>query len=334
MSSVVENIIKKYGALSIQRLGEASSLLVPVIPTGSLTLDLALGAGGVPKGRITELLGPNQSGKTSLCLHLVAQCQALGGQAAFVDSEHALDTTWAETCGVNVDNLWVSQPDYGEQALDIAAILVESEEFDLVILDSVAALLPKAELEGEIGDAHMALTARLMSQAMRKFAPRVKNSNTAVVFTNQLRKNIGVMFGPNETTTGGEALKYYASVRIDVRKRQDIKETAQTGKDPDIVGSTIKARVIKNKVAPPFKIAEFVIMFDTGIDLATDVINLALLENLIKKGGAGWYTIEIDGEEHKIQGMSNLRKELLQNKELFLGLENSVRKVYGLPIRR
>ena len=331
--TVVEEVIKKYGALSIQRLGDASSLLVPVIPTGSLTLDLALGTGGIPRGRITEILGPFQGGKSTLCQHLVAQCQSFGGKAAFIDSEHALDTTWAETCGVDIAELWMSQPDYGEQALDIAAMIVKSAEFDLVIVDSVAALLPKAELEGELGDSHMALTARLMSQAMRKFAPIVKSSNTAVVFTNQLRKNIGISWGNPEVTTGGEALKYYSSVRIDVRKRQDIKETAQTGKDPDIVGSTIKARVIKNKVAPPFKIAEFVIMFDTGIDLATDVINLALLNNLIQKGGAGWFTMEMNGEEKKIQGMNNLRKELMQEKELFLSVENSVRATYGLPVK-
>jgi len=268
---------------------------------------------------------------TSLCLHLVAQCQSLGSQAAFVDSEHALDTTWAETCGVDIDNLLISQPDYGEQALDIASMLVESGEVGLVVIDSVAALLPKAELEGEIGDAHMALTARLMSQTMRKYARIVNNSNTAVVFTNQLRKNIGVTWGNPEVTTGGEALKYYASVRIDVRKREDVKETSTT-KDPNIVGSTIKARVIKNKVAPPFKVAEFVIMFDTGIDLATDVINLALQDEIIKKSGA-WYTFDLGAGEQRLQGMNSLRKFLMQDKVAFLDLENKIRGNYGLPIK-
>jgi recombination protein RecA len=323
MTNVIQDIIKKYGERSIQKLGDASSMLVPVIPTGSLMLDIALGVGGFPRGRITELLGAFQSGKSTLCLHTIAQCQALGGQAAVVDSEHALDTSWAQTIGVNVKDLWVTQPDYGEQSLDIIEMLVSSGDFDLVVLDSVAALLPKAELEGEIGDSHMALTARLMSQAMRKLSPKIKSSDTAVIFTNQLRQNIGVMFGPNTVSSGGEALKYYASIRVETSKRTDIKEANEA------VGTTIKARVSKNKVAPPFKTAEFVIRFDSGIDFVNDVVTLALEAGFLEKTGAGWYTLG----EQKVQGLSNLREFLLKDKEGLRELENKVRTVYGLPIR-
>ncbi len=321
----LDAIIKKHGEDSVFVLGQASTLSVGAIPTGCLSLDCALGVGGVPRGRITEVYGHFQSGKTTLCQHIVAQCQQMGGQVAFIDVEHALDIEWAKRCGVDIDTLIVSQPQFGEQALDIAEMLVRSREIDLIVIDSVAALLPKAELEGELGDAHMALTARLMAQSMRRFAPAVDSSNTAVIFTNQLRKNIGAtMFSPAETTTGGEALKYFASVRLDMRKGGDLKV------GDEVVGHLVRITVRKNKVAPPYKAIEAEIYFDEGFSLTSELIKYGLELGIIEKGGA-WFTI---GDRPKVQGMDNLRRAIKADSALMQMLEDKVRLSFGLPLRR
>jgi recombination protein RecA len=297
------------------RLGEASHLVVETIPTGSLSVDLALGVGGIPRGRVTEIYGPESSGKTTLCQHIVAEAQRLGGVCAYIDMEHALDPAYAEKCGVQVENLYISQPDTGEQALEIAETLVRSGAVDVVVVDSVAALVPRAEIEGDMGDATMGMQARLMSQALRKLSGVIKQTNTAVVFTNQLRQKIGVMFGNPETTTGGMALKFYASVRLDVRRVESIKV------GQEVVGSRTRVRVVKNKVAPPFKVAEFDILYNEGISKAGDVLDLGVTLGVIEKRGS-FYTV---GEQRIGQGRENARQTLKDNPALMQDLDARVR---------
>src|SRR5512139_3791387 len=291
LETTLASITKKFGDGAIMRLGEATHLEIESIPTGSLALDLALGIGGVPRGRITEIYGPESSGKTTLCQHIVAEAQRRGGTCAYIDMEHALDPTYAARCGVNVENLYISQPDTGEQALEIADMLVHSGAMDVVVVDSVAALVPRAEIEGEMGDSHMGLQARLMSQALRKLSGAIKASNTSMIFTNQLRMKIGVMFGNPETTTGGNALKFYASVRLDVRRIEAIKQ------GPEVIGNRTRVTVKKNKVAPPFKVAEFDIMYNEGISTAGDLLDLGVEYDILSKRGAYYrFNEEIIGQ--------------------------------------
>ncbi|HET7088860.1 MAG TPA: recombinase RecA [Anaerolineae bacterium] len=280
LDQALGNILKRFGDGAIMRLGEATHMQVETIPTGSLALDLALGAGGIPRGRVTEIYGPEASGKTTLCQHIVAEAQKRGGIAAYIDMEHALDPTYAARCGVDIDNLYIAQPDTGEQALEIAESLVRSGAVDVIALDSVAALVPRAEIEGEMGDSHMGLQARLMSQALRKLSGAIKQSNTAMIFTNQLRMKIGVMFGNPETTTGGNALKFYATIRLDMRRTQSIKSGAE------IVGNRVKVRVTKNKIAPPFREAEFDIMYNEGISKTGDILDIGAAMEIVTKRGA------------------------------------------------
>jgi recombination protein RecA len=280
LDQALGTILKRFGDGAIMRLGEATHMQVETIPTGSLALDLALGAGGIPRGRVTEIYGPEASGKTTLCQHIVAEAQKRGGIAAYIDMEHALDPTYAARCGVDVDNLYIAQPDTGEQALEIAESLVRSGAVDVIALDSVAALVPRAEIEGEMGDSHMGLQARLMSQALRKLSGAIKQSNTAMIFTNQLRMKIGVMFGNPETTTGGNALKFYATIRLDMRRTQSIKTGAE------IVGNRVKVRVTKNKIAPPFREAEFDIMYNEGISKTGDILDIGAAMEIVTKRGA------------------------------------------------
>lgn len=298
------------------RLGEAHQLEVEAIPTGSLSLDIALGVGGIPRGRITEIYGPESSGKTTLCLHLAAEAQKLGGTVAFIDMEHALDPAYAAKLGVNTEALLVSQPDTGEQALEICETLVRSGAVDVVIVDSVAALVPRAEIEGDMGDASMGMQARLMSQALRKLSGAINQTKTAVIFTNQLRQKIGVMFGNPETTPGGLALKFYASVRLDVRRIQSIKV------GPEIVGNRTRVRVVKNKVAPPFRTAEFDIMYNEGISKEGDIIDLATAVEIITKRGAFFSY----GDVRLGQGRENAKEYLRQNPELSKEIESAVRQ--------
>jgi recombination protein RecA len=323
LETTLLNIKKRFGDGAIIRLGEATHLDVEAIPTGSISLDIALGIGGVPKGRVTEIYGPEASGKTTLCQHIVAEAQKVGGLAAFIDMEHALDPTYARMCGVDVDNLYISQPDTGEQALEIAEALIRSGAVDVVVIDSVAALVPRAEIEGDMGDAHMGLQARLMSQALRKLSGAIKQSNTSVIFTNQLRMKIGVLFGNPETTSGGRALKFYSSVRLDMRRVQSIKQAGE------IIGSRTKVRVVKNKVAPPFKVAEFDIMYNEGISWVGDVLDLATEMDLVEKRGS-YYSY---GETRLGQGRENAKEFLRSNPELTLEIENKVREMTGLPQR-
>ncbi|MCW5887964.1 MAG: recombinase RecA, partial [Anaerolineales bacterium] len=300
---------------SIMRLGETESMAVESIPTGSLSLDLALGVGGVPRGRVSEIYGPESSGKTTICQHIVAEVQKRGGTAAYVDMEHALDPNYAARCGVDVEKLLVSQPDTGEQALEIAEALVRSGAVDVVIVDSVAALVPRSEIEGDMGDATMGMQARLMSQALRKLSGVIRQTNTAVVFTNQLRQKIGVMFGNPETTTGGMALKFYASVRMDVRRIQSIKD------GQEIVGSRTRVRVVKNKVSAPFRTAEFDIMYNEGISKAGDLLDLASQMDIITKRGSHY----LYGEERLGQGRENAKAFLRENTNLASEIEGKVR---------
>src|SRR3989337_151672 len=280
LDKALGDITKRYGDGAIMRLGEAHQLAVEIIPTGSLSLDIALGVGGVPRGRITEVFGPESSGKTTICQHIVAEAQRMGGTCAYVDMEHALDPSYASRCGVQIDSLLISQPDTGEQALEITETLVRSGAIEVVVIDSVAALVPRAEIEGDMGDSPMGMQARLMSQALRKLSGAIKQTNTAVVFTNQLRQKIGVMFGNPETTTGGMALKFYASVRLDVRRIQSIKLGSE------VIGNRTRVRVVKNKVAPPFRTAEFDIMYNEGNSKAGDVLDLAAQMEIVSKRGA------------------------------------------------
>ncbi len=307
---------KRYGEGTIMRLGEAHHLTVDVIPTGSLSLDLALGVGGIPRGRVTEIYGPESSGKTTICQHIVAEAQRMGGICAFVDMEHALDPRYAAACGVDIDNLLISQPDTGEQALEIVETLVRSGAVDVIVIDSVAALVPRAEIEGDMGDAHMGLMARLMSQALRKLSGAIKQTNTAVIFTNQLRQKIGVMFGNPETTTGGQALKFYASVRLDVRRIQSIKVGSE------VIGNRTRVRVVKNKVAPPFQTAEFDIMYNEGISKVGDLIDLGTELDIITKRGS-FYSY---GDLRLAQGRENAKEFLRQNPDLMAEIEARIRQ--------
>ncbi len=321
LDSVLGQIEKQFGKGSIMKLGDESAKMnVETIPTGSIDLDIALGIGGIPKGRIVEIYGPESSGKTTVTLHMIAECQKRGGVAAFIDAEHALDPVYARNIGVNIDDLIVSQPDTGEQALEIVDALVRSGAIDIVVIDSVAALTPKAEITGEMVDSHMGLQARLMSQALRKLTAIINKSHCTVVFINQLRMKIGVMFGNPETTTGGNALKFYASVRLDVRKIDSIK------KDSDIIGNRTRVKVVKNKVAPPFKQAEFDIMYGVGISKEGSILDVAANADIIQKSGS-WYSY--DG--NKIgQGRENVKEYLTQNPEICNEIEQKVRLHYNL----
>ena len=316
LDKALGDIIKRYGEGSIMLMGDAKHLEVEAIPTGSLSLDIALGVGGIPRGRICEIYGPESSGKTTLCLHIVAEVQKLGGTAAFIDMEHALDPAYATRLGVNIDQLLVSQPDTGEQALEIAETLVRSGAVDLVVVDSVAALVPRSEIEGDMGDATMGMQARLMSQALRKLSGAIKQTNTAVIFTNQLRQKIGVMFGNPETTTGGLALKFYASVRLDIRRIQSIKMGAE------VIGNRARVRVVKNKVAPPFRTAEFDIMYNEGISKVGDILDLGTQLEIITKRGA-FYSY---GDIRLGQGRENSKEFLRQNSEICDEIEIAIRQ--------
>ena len=321
----IQVVMKKYGEDCIFRLDENRALFVSVIPTGSLNLDIALGVGGLPRGRITEVFGPELSGKTTLCLHVAANCQSLGGLVALVDSEHALDTAWAKRCGVKTSDLFVAQPQSGEQALDIVEKLLP--DFDLIIVDSVAALVPQAEIDGEMEDHQMGLQARLMSKAMRKLIGPVKLSNSCVVFTNQMRMKIGILFGSPETQPGGLALRFYSSVRLDMRRKEAIKE-----KD-EVLGNLVHVKVVKNRVAPPFREADFEIRYDEGISRVSELIDLGSRVGAIDKGGAGWYTLKGEGEPVKVQGAPVLRELLLKDPVACIRIENAIRSNYGLPLR-
>ena len=316
LDKAVGDIIKRYGDGSIMRLGEATAMTTEVIPTGSLSLDIALGVGGVPRGRITEIYGPESSGKTTICQHIVAEAQKLGGVAAFIDMEHALDPVYAARVGVDIDNLLVSQPDTGEQALEITETLVRSGAVDVVVIDSVAALVPRSEIEGDMGDPTMGVHARLMSQALRKLSGAINQTKTSVIFTNQLRQKIGVMFGNPETTTGGKALKFYASVRIDVRRIQSIKVGAE------VIGNRTKAKIVKNKVAAPFRIAEFDIMYNEGISKVGDLLDLAAQFEIVDKRGS-FYSY---GDVRLGQGRENSKEFLRENPDLALEIENFIRQ--------
>ncbi|XWX03740.1 recombinase RecA [Aggregatilineales bacterium SYSU G02658] len=322
MEATLADITKRFGDGTVVRLGDAKHMQVETIPSGSLGVDIAIGVGGIPRGRITEIYGPESSGKTTLCLHVIAEAQKRGGLAAFIDMENALDPTYAERIGVNLDTLFVSQPDTGEQALEICETLVRSGALDVVVVDSVAALVPRAEIEGEMGDSHVGLQARLMSQALRKLAGAVKQSNVALLFTNQLREKVGVMFGSPETTPGGRALKFYASVRIDIRRTESIKS------GEDVVGSRTKVKIKKNKVAPPFKECEFDIMFmEDGISKTGEILDLAVNLNIVEKRGAFFrYNEGLLG-----QGRENARQFLKENPAVALELEDLIRQHYGLP---
>jgi len=316
LDKALSDIIKRYGEGSIMRMGEAHHMTVEAIPTGSLSMDIALGVGGIPRARVTEIFGPESSGKTTICQHIVAEAQKLGGTAAYIDMEHALDPVYAARCGVNVENLLISQPDTGEQALEICETLVRSGAVDVVVVDSVAALVPRSEIEGDMGDATMGMQARLMSQALRKLSGAINQTKTAVVFTNQLRQKIGIMFGNPETTPGGLALKFYASVRLDVRRIQSIKVGAE------IVGIRARVRVVKNKVAPPFRTAEFDIMYNEGISKVGDVIDLATSLEIIAKRGAFFSY----GDIRLGQGRENAKEFLHENPELAAEIEHAVRQ--------
>ncbi len=323
LKSAITQIEKSYGKGSIIRLGDKGALLdIETIPTGSLALDLALGIGGVPRGRVIEIYGPEASGKTTLALSIAAQAQKLGGIATFVDVEHALDPIYADALGVDMDALYVSQPDTGEQALEIVDTLVRSTAVDLIIIDSVAALVPRAEIEGEMGDPQMGLQARLMSQALRKLTGAISKSKTCVVFVNQVRQKIGVMFGNPETTTGGKALKFYASLRLDIRRIASLKSGA------DVVGNRTRVKVVKNKLAPPFKQAEFDIIFGKGISREGTLIDMGLDHGIIQKSGT-WFSY---GEQRIGQGRENTRNFMIENPGATLEIENALREKLGLPL--
>jgi len=316
LDKALGDITKRYGDGTIMRLGESHLLDVDIIPTGSLSLDIALGVGGIPRGRITEIYGPESSGKTTICQHIVAEAQRLGGTCAFIDMEHALDPSYAARTGVNVDSLLISQPDMGEQALEITETLVRSGAVDVVVIDSVAALVPRAEIEGDMGDSPMGMQARLMSQALRKLSGAIKQTNTSVIFTNQLRQKIGVMFGNPETTTGGMALKFYSSVRLDVRRIQSIKLGSE------IIGNRTRVRVVKNKVAPPFRTAEFDIMYNEGISKSGDILDLATELSIIDKRGS-FYSY---GDIRLGQGRENAKSFLRENPEMMAEIDLGIRQ--------
>lgn len=317
LEAAIAQIEKEYGKGSVMRLGDIANEKVDVIPTGCLALDVALGVGGVPRGRIVEIYGPESSGKTTVSLHIVAQAQKMGGVAAFIDAEHALDPTYAARLGVDVNNLYISQPDNGEQALDILDNLVKSGSLDIIVVDSVAALTPKAEIDGEMGDSHVGLQARLMSQALRKLTAVINKTKTCVIFINQLRQKIGVMFGNPETTAGGVALKFYSSVRLDVRKGETIKE------GDNAVGARTKVKVVKNKVAPPFRVAEFDIVFGMGISNESCILEIAVNNDIIQKSGA-WFSY--NGEKIG-QGRENVKRYLAENPDICEEITNKIRDV-------
>jgi recombination protein RecA len=321
LDTAIFQIQKQFGKGSIMRLGTDEREAVAVIPTGTLSVDIATGIGGIPRGRITEIYGPESSGKTTLALHVIAEAQKGGGSAAFIDAEHALDIGYAERLGVKVDDLLVSQPDYGEQALEIAEILIRSGAVDVIVIDSVAALVPKAEIDGNAGDSHVGLQARLMSQAMRKLTGVLKRTNTAIIFINQIRMKIGVMFGNPETTTGGNALKFYSSLRIDIRRQAAIKDGVE------VIGNRTKVKVVKNKMAPPFKEAEFDIIYGEGASKVGDLLDLATAQDIVEKSGA-WYSY--NGERIG-QGRENSKVFLKEHPEMCEDLERKVRLGYGLP---
>lgn len=325
LDAALGQIEKQFGKGSVMKLGDSTvNMNVEAVPTGSLSLDIALGLGGVPKGRIIEIYGPESSGKTTVALHMVAEVQKRGGIAGFIDAEHALDPVYAKNIGVDIDNLYISQPDNGEQAMEITETMVRSGAVDIVIVDSVAALVPKAEIEGDMGDSHVGLQARLMSQALRKLTAVISKSNCVVIFINQLREKIGVMFGNPETTTGGRALKFYSSVRMDVRRIESLKQAGE------IIGNRTRIKVVKNKVAPPFKEAEFDIMFGKGISKEGDVLDLAAGLGIIVKSGA-WYAYK----DAKIgQGRENAKQYLRENPEILEEVEVQVREHYGLPTEK
>jgi recombination protein RecA len=322
LDTAIFQIQKQFGKGSIMRLGSDEREAVAVISTGTLSIDIATGVGGVPRGRITEIYGPESSGKTTLALHIIAEAQKAGGSAAFIDAEHALDISYAERLGVKVDDLLVSQPDYGEQALEIAEILIRSGAVDVIVVDSVAALVPKAEIDGNAGDSHVGLQARLMSQAMRKLAGVLNRTNTAIIFINQIRMKIGVMFGSPETTTGGNALKFYSSLRLDIRRKEAIKD------GQEVIGNRTKIKVVKNKMAPPFKEAEFDIIYGEGSSRVGDLLDLAVAQDIVEKSGA-WYSY--NGERIG-QGRENSKLFLKEHPELCNDIEKKVRLGYGLPV--
>lgn len=321
LDAAISQIEKQFGKGSVMKLGDSNNTMnVETVPTGSLSLDIALGLGGIPKGRIVEIYGPESSGKTTVTLHMIAEVQKRGGIAGFIDAEHALDPVYARNIGVDIDNLYISQPDNGEQALEITETMVRSGAVDIVVVDSVAAIVPKAEIDGDMGDSHMGLQARLMSQALRKLTAVISKSNCTVIFINQLREKIGVMFGNPETTTGGRALKFYSSVRMDVRKIETLKQGGE------VVGNRTRIKVVKNKIAPPFKEAEFDIMFGKGISSEGDILDLAAGIDVINKSGA-WYAYE----GQKIgQGRENAKQYLIENPEICAVIEDKVREHFGL----
>lgn len=322
LQRTIDSLTKRFGDGVLMKMGDAQHLAVDAIPTGSISLDIALGVGGVPRGRVIEIYGPESSGKTTFCQHVIAEAQLRGGVCAFIDMEHALDPIYAAKCGVDIDNLYVSQPDTGEQALEIAEALIRSGTMDVVVVDSVAALVPRAEIEGEMGDAHVGLQARLMSQALRKLSGVIKQTNTIVIFTNQLRSKIGVMFGSPETTSGGNALKFYASVRLDIRRIQAIKAGGE------VVGNRTRIKVKKNKVAPPFTECEFDIMYNEGISRTGDILDLAVEYRLLEKRGA-YYRY---GETLLGQGRENAKMFLAENPTMLDELEYLIRQEAGLPL--
>ena len=321
LDAALTQIEKAYGKGSVMKLGDSgANMNIETVPTGSLSLDIALGLGGVPKGRVVEIYGPESSGKTTVALHMVAEVQKRGGIAGFIDAEHALDPVYAKNIGVDIDNLYISQPDNGEQALEITETMVRSGAVDIVIVDSVAALVPKAEIDGDMGDSHVGLQARLMSQALRKLTAIISKTNCIVIFINQLREKVGVMFGNPETTTGGRALKFYSSVRLDVRRTESLKQSGE------VIGNHVRVKVVKNKIAPPFKEAEFDIMFGKGISREGDVLDLAADANIVEKSGS-WYAYN----GAKIgQGRENAKQYLAQNPLICEEIENQVRELHGL----
>lgn len=324
IESAMGQIEKQFGKGSIMKLGEHSSLNVDAISTGSLDLDIALGIGGVPRGRIIEIYGPESSGKTTVALHISAEAQKRGGAVAFIDAEHALDPSYARNVGVDTENLIVSQPDTGEQGLEITEALVRSGAIDVVVVDSVAALVPRAEIEGEMGDSHVGLQARLMSQALRKLTGTINKSNCIVIFINQLREKVGVMFGNPETTTGGRALKFYSSIRMDVRRIDSIKQ------GDEIIGNRTRVKIMKNKVAPPFKVAEFDIMYNEGISKVGNIVDVGVKESIVQKSGA-WFSYN---DIRLGQGRENAKQYLRENPEIALEIENQIRSKYDLPINQ
>ena len=322
VDNAITQIQRQFGKGSIMRLGTDERQNIPVISTGTLGIDIALGVGGLPRGRVTEIYGPESSGKTTLALHVIAEAQRLGGNSAFIDAEHALDVSYAERLGVDVENLLISQPDFGEQALEITEILMRSGGLDIIVIDSVAALVPRAEIDGNVGDHHVGLQARLMSHAMRKFTGVMQRTNTVLIFINQIRMKIGVMFGNPETTTGGNALKFYSSVRLDIRRMTQIKD------GQEVIGNRTKVKVVKNKVAPPFKIAEFDMIYGEGISRIGDLLDLGVEQEIVDKSGA-WYSYQ---DERIGQGRENAKTFLKEHPDMLAEIDRKVRLGYGMPV--